>query len=58
MSFIGTWTRSLPRKEIRPSWIRAVSGGRSFMIESEVTDLPEPDSPTTTEGLTLPPARG
>ena len=39
---------SRPRKAILPSpWKRAVSGGRSCMIDIAVTDLPEPDSPTT-----------
>src|SRR5437868_9900469 len=39
--------RSRPLKKMRPVGWLAAGYGRSFMTDSAVTDLPEPDSPTS-----------
>ena len=46
ISFSGSPTRSCPRNEMLPECTWAVAAS-SRMIVSDVTDLPDPDSPTT-----------
>ncbi len=43
---IGSVVSSWPSKQIEPPTMRPVSGAISRRIDSAVTDLPQPDSPT------------
>ncbi len=43
----GSVSRSLPSKRMLPATMRPDGGGTSRMIDSAVTDLPQPLSPTT-----------
>src|SRR4051812_43726065 len=47
MSRSGMARRSRPLNRIEPDGWRAAGYGRSFITESAVADLPEPDSPTS-----------
>ena len=52
-SFSESLVRSRPSKTIEPETIFAGGLGISPMIESAVTDLPQPDSPTMPSVLPL-----
>ena len=47
MSFSDSPNNSLPLKRMLPEGCDAVGYGSSFRIDSALTDLPEPDSPTS-----------
>ena len=47
MSFSDSPNSSRPLKRMLPEGCDAVGYGNSFRIDSALTDLPEPDSPTS-----------